>query len=464
MSKSPSTRLALGLFGWAFVAACGWFGYRYAESVVNTDALAAYRGQDNGPFGNAGVLVKGFQIKSYQGGKLVSEALVDEATIRSDRSSITLHGIRQGQFYGKGDKQYRFEAAGAEYGTYSKSILAEGGVRIWNKSLDLKSAGFLYDNSARQVTVNGDVTGTMEGGKLASKDVVLLLEPDAINTGEIKWAGPITIQEGKKTPWQVEAKRSTIRNGIYTYESAKGQDKETIVKADKMSYDRDKDIVVAEGHVEYFGVDANLSCDKAVIERKIGKATLTGKVVNMLVKAEGSAPKEAAIPPVSPIVPDSIAGNRPKAPPDDQQDPVRNSDNIRDYPIAMRAGQIEYWYRNGERRAILTIDPFARQELGALKWREVSASRAEYDAEKEFLVLRSSGGQPVRLKNSVGDDMTATFMQVSTKKGDDSMDAENLKGTVMIDDNQLPEKPAGSGGGGGGNPGGKGLNGKIGGR
>lgn len=458
MSKSPLIRQALNLVTWSgFVAICG-LGYRAAESVVNSDALAAYRGgsQNGGP----GVTVTGFQIKSYQGKTLVSEALVDRATIRSDRSTILLNGIREGRFYGKDNKQFQFEAAGAEYGTYAKSIYADNGVRIWNKSMDLKSAGFLYDNVARQVTVNGDVSGTLEGGKLSGKDVVLMLESDTINTGEIKWAGPLAVQDGKKTPWQVEAKRSSLRNGVYVYEAARGQDKDTIVKADKMTYDRDKDLVVAEGHVEYFGVDANLSCDKAIIERKIGKATLTGKVVNMLIKPEDTPPAETTIPPITPLVPDSIAGNRPKPPPDDQQDPVRNSDNIRQYPIAMRAGQIEYWYRKGERRAILTIDPFARQELGTLKWREVSAFRAEYDGEKEFLVLRSSSGQLVKLRNSVGDDMTATFMQVSTKKGEDAMDAENLKGTVMIDDNQLPEKPGGSGGGSGGGS----LNGRIGGR
>src|SRR5690606_17707176 len=121
-----------------------------------------------------------------------------------------------------------------------------------------------------------------------------------------------------------------IRNDITTYYNARGEDKETIIKADEMVYDRKADIVTATGHIEYYGEDANLTCDKVVIERKTGKATLTGKV-SMLVKAKDSAPKEVAIPPVTPMVPDSIASGRPDPQPQSQeQDPVRSGENLRD--------------------------------------------------------------------------------------------------------------------------------------
>ena len=450
MFKSPSIKhTILNLGGWAAFLAVSVVTWQFVDSVVNSDALSAYRQRPSELSDRDGVIVKDFQLKSYVGDRLATEVLVDEATIWTDRSTIELVGLRDGKFYGEDKKEYMFTAGRAEYGTYAKSILAKDGVRIWNKSMDLKSAGFLYDHVGKQVQVNGDVTGKLDEGDLISKNVVLYLDPDSISTGELSWKGMLELQSGQKTPWQVNAEKSTIKNGIYTYIKARGQDKDTLVISDKMVWDREKDIVTAEGNVQYFGVDANMSCDKAVIERKIGKATLTGKVVNMLVKPEDSAPKQTGIPPVVPLVPDSIASSRPQQGGGNQDDPVRSSDNIRQYPIAMRAEKIEYWYRKGERRAILTGDPFARQELGALQWREVSANKAEYDGEAEYLVLRSAGTQRVRLKNSTGDDLTATYMKVSTQKGNDEMEAEGLTGTVMIDENELPERPGGGSGGGG---------------
>lgn len=388
-----------------------------------------------------GIIIENFQIKSYQGDRLVTEALVDKATVYKDRSTIQLLGIKNGKFYYSDKREYQFTAGQAEYGTYAKSILASGGVRLWDKSMDLKSAGFLYDHAAQRVSVNGDVTGKIEKGDLVTKDVMILLDSNEIRTGSFNWKGPVKIEGQQLKPWNVQAKKTSLKNDIWTYVDARGEDKDTIVKADKMTWDRKSDVVVGEGNVEYFGIDANVSCDKIVIERKIGKATLTGKVVNMLIKPEDTAPKETGIPPVVPIVPDSVAGTRPK--PQGQDDPVRSQENLRQYPIAMRAGKIEYWYRKGERHAILTLDPFARQELGAMQWRELEANRVEYDGEREILVLRSTISQLVKMRNSIGDDLTATFLQVSTKKGNDEIEGENMKGTMMIDPNDLPEKPGG---------------------
>ncbi|MFM9872162.1 MAG: hypothetical protein ACKVQS_01700 [Fimbriimonadaceae bacterium] len=415
-------------------------------SILGQDALEPYRKPDEFK-SEQGIILKDFQIKSYQGDRLVTEALVDEATVYKDRSTIQLIGIKNGKFYNSDKREYQFTAGRAEYGTYAKSILASNGVRLWDKSMDLKSAGFLYDHAVQRVSINGDVTGRIEKGDLVTKEVAIFLDTNEIRTGNFNWKGPLKIEGQQLKPWNVQAKKTSLKNDVWTYVEARGEDKDTIVKADKMTWDRKADVVTGEGNVEYFGIDANVSCDKIVIERKIGKATLTGKVVNMLIKPEDSAPKETGIPPVVPLVPDSVAANRPKA--QGQDDPVRSQDNLRQYPIAMRAGQIEYWYRKGERHAILTLNPFARQELGALQWRELEANRVEYDGEKEILVLRSKINQLVKMRNSIGDDLTATFLQVSTKKGNDEMEGENMKGTMMVDPNDLPEKPGGGNGGGG---------------
>lgn len=474
MFKSPSTKAAIAnLSGILALGAASLGTYKLIESVVFNDALADYRAK-NTPFKSGeGVMIKNFGLKSYIGEKLVTEARVRNAVIKNDRSMIDLTGIHDGVFYDDAGKKYNFTAEMASYGTYSKSIHANKGIRIFNETADLKAPGFTYEHPIRRVTFLGDITGKLGGGDLVTKSVFIDLHKKEILTGELTWTGPLQVNTPQKTPWKISAKSSRLRNDITTYTDARGEDKDTIVKADKMIYDRVNDVVTGEGNVEYFGVDANVACDKVVIDRKTSKATLSGKIVRMLIKPEDTPPKETSIPPVVPMVPDNIAGTRPKpqgSVGQDQQkkeeDEVRSGDNLRQYPIAMTAGQIEYWYKKGERKAILTGNPFARQELGALKWREMYASKAEYDGEKEELKLLSSQAQKVRMKNSIGDDMMAVFFLVSTKKGDDSMDAEGLTGTVMVDDNDLPAKTGsgtGTGGGTTGSTGSSSMRGRIGG-
>ncbi|QYK52509.1 MAG: hypothetical protein KF824_09595 [Fimbriimonadaceae bacterium] len=474
MFKSPSTRAAIAnLSGVLALGAASLGTYKFVEAVVFNDALADYRAV-NSPFKDGeGVVIKNFGLKSYIGKKLVTEARVNNATIKNDRSTIELAGIHDGVFYDDAGKKYNFVAEAATYGTYSKSIHANKGIRVFNDTADLKAPGFTYEHPIRRVTFLGDITGKLGGGDLVTKSVFIDLKNKEILTGELSWTGPLQVDNPQKTPWKITAKSSKLRNDITTYTEARGEDKDTIVKADKMIYDRANDIVTAEGNVEYFGVDANVACDKVVIERKINKATLTGKIVRMLIKPEDSAPKETKIPPVVPMVPDSVAGNRPKAdsnPTQDQQkkedEEVRSADNIRHYPIALTAGQIEYWYKKGERKAILTGNPFARQEFSGLRmrWRELYAAKAEYDGEKEELKLTASPAQIVRARNSIGDDITTPFAIISTKKDDNAMETGVINGTVMIDDNELPKKGDGSGSSGGttGGTGGGSLNGPIG--
>jgi lipopolysaccharide export system protein LptA len=452
--------------GWVAFGSLSYGAWQFVEGIISRDSLSPFRRGTEVPNPRDGVILREFQIKAYQGDVLTTEALVDRATIWKDRSTIDLVQITNGKFFSSDKTVYEFTANKASYGSYSKSMQAEGGVRLFNRQFDLAAQGFLYDHIGQLVTVNGDVAGTLEGGKIKAKDVRIGLKNKEILTGKIEWSGPLAVQGNQKTPWKVDAAKSSIRGDISTYINARGEDKDSIVKADKMTYDRVTDIVTAEGNVQYFGIDANIACDKIIIERKTGKATLTGKSIDMLIKPEDSAPKETQIPPVTPIVPGSIANGRPSPESGGQDDPVRQSGNIRQYPIALTAGRIEYWYKKGQRKAILTENPFARQELGGLQWRELTAARAEYDGEAEVLVLRSAGERLVRLKNSVGDDLTATFIRVSTKKGEDVMDAENLKGTVMINDDDLPERPGGgtSGSTGStGSTGGTGLSGPIGG-
>lgn len=446
---------ALGL---AAFAGATFGAYQAVYQVVKADPLAEFRPKNNPFTQNEGVIIEGaFPIRSYIGERLVTKANVAKATVRSDRSVIDLEGIEDGVFYADDGQTFRFATAKATYGTYTKSVVADQGVRVWNANLDLRAQGFKYDHVVRRLAVNGPVSGTIAKGQAKAQDVVIDLAANVLTTGPIEWAGPLQVEGRPRTPWRVQAARTTIRQDIMVYTDARGEDRETIVRARTMTYDRANDVVTAEGDVLYFGVDANIAADKIVIERKTGKATITGRIVRMLVKPESQPPAETAVPPVTPLVPRELAESRPQpgsTPQEDaqrqQEEELRSPDNLRQYPIVITATRIEYWFRRGERRAIVTGDPFARQELPGMRWRELFADRAVYDGENDTLTLTSRTGRAVRMRNSIGDDLTATSLTVSTRRDDDSLEAEGVQGTVMVDDNERPDRQnnaAGSTGG-----------------
>lgn len=437
------------------VGAVGFVSVRWVTDVVKSDALAPYRAQ-NTPFKlGEGVIMEGFSINSYLGSRLVTEAKVKEAVIRGDRSLVDLKGVYDGKFYDEDGKVYQFSANAATYGTYSKAIIAREGIRVWNEKVDLQAAGFVYDHNTRTLVVEGAVTGKINGGDTRAESLELNLAKGSLSTGKIAWTGPLQVEGRGLTRWSISSDSSSHKDGITTFINAKGSDKDTIVKSDKMTHDRTNEIVTAQGNVEYFGQEANVDCEKVVIERKLGKATLTGKKVTMLIKPEETAPKESQIPPVSPLVPVDVANSRPTTgdTPEEEarrreNEQIRSPENLRQYPLAITASKIEYWYRKGQRRAVVTGSPFARQELGAMKWRELYAFRAEYDGEKEQLRLSSQGSQRnIRVINSIGDDLLAETFIVSTKKDDDSYEGTRIEGVYMVDDNDLPQQGGSTGGG-----------------
>jgi lipopolysaccharide export system protein LptA len=189
--------------------------------------------------------------------------------------------------------------------------------------------------------------------------------------------------------------------------------------------------------VKYFSPKANMSCEKAVIYRKEKRAVLTGNV-DMLVKPKDKQTKAVVeeIPPFRPEVPKEISTERPAAPPTEKQgnpidDDLQNAKTLRNYPTAITAAKIEYWYAKGDRHAIITGSPQARQVLPEGRWRKLWAHEAQYDGEKEFLTLISREGQSdARAQTSLGDDIVAERVVVSTKEDDDDLEAKGVKATV----------------------------------
>jgi hypothetical protein len=176
-----------------------------------------------------------------------------------------------------------------------------------------------------------------------------------------------------------------------------------------------------------------------VIYRREKRAVLTGHV-HMLVKPKDQEKLDLSeLRPFTPMVPDSIAAKRPAAPPSqesqqqkDLQEELRSSKTLRKYPLHLSADRIEYWYRKGNRHAVITGSPQAMQELpDADHWRRAWAYKALYNGETEKLDLQSAPGKrDARMKNSLGDDLTAKWFQVSTKENDEEYEGDEVYGDV----------------------------------
>jgi hypothetical protein len=172
----------------------------------------------------------------------------------------------------------------------------------------------------------------------------------------------------------------------------------------------------------------------------------------MLVKPkseEDRPPKVEEIPPFNPIVPEKVAAARPSAPADDEQtkldEQLRSAKSLREFPLAMTAGEIEYFYAKGKRRAIVRGNPQARQEMPGARWRQFWGDNALWDAEKDLLRVNSRPGQrDARMKTSIGDDLMALWFECSTEEGNDAYSGEGITGTVVSDDEDLPPPAEGA--------------------
>ncbi len=399
---------------------------------------------------DTGVTLKDFDWKAYDGEKLIAVAHVLEANVTKSRDTITLAKVTCGSYFEDNKPSFQFECDSATFLNDSNILAGRGRTTLSNDQMQLVSTEFKYDPKLRSLIIPQPVTGKLQGGDLKASNLSYNTENRSFRVGMIKWEGKLAQDEGKKR-WRFETldpnQSTTIRGPKSVFGKLRATDGEIIILADSAEYNRDTDILDAKGHVQYFGSDANLVCDRAVVYRKEKRALLTGNV-DMLIKPSGSEkPDEVIIPPVVPVVPEQILKTRPKPPdPDKPQDTqekqVRNGENIRDYPISLTAKSIEYWYGKGNKHAQINGSPQARQELGLGVWRMVWADSAFYDGEKDTLSLKShSENSSVRLLNSVGDDLHAKAVIVSTKKGEDMLDAVGLSGDFNIDESEYPEKP-----------------------
>ena len=433
--------------------------------VIEQDAFSAYAARAGVLGGDITIRMTNVSLKHFSGATKISDCVVVRLDSTNNQQVLELHDVRNGSY--QSDKgEFQYDAASATYDRPARTLTVRAGARIHNKDMDLKAPEFTYLEESKQLKASGAIVGRFFGGQLAASSLTYEVGVGNYHLGPIVWEGEMAspLQEAtgetQKSRWKIKSQSMDHKDGHDYFENAEATDGDVIVSAPKIERDVKTDSITATGRVRYFSVKANLICDKCVVYRKEKRAVLTGNV-QMLVKAQDQEKLEVQeIPPFRPMVPDEISEVRPPAPPVEDKgadQEVRSAETRRKYPIAVLAAKIEYWYKKGNRKAVITGSPQARQDLSAGRWRAIWTTTAYYDGEAESLKLESpKGKQSTRLKTSLGDDILCGSAWISTKEKDDAYKLYDLAGSFNPDEDIVPPTTTTGGGGGG-------LKGRIGG-
>lgn len=442
--------------------------YEAIGFVVSVDALNRFRNSKATASEAPGAEMQAANFVAYNGDRLVTEGEVARLTMTRDRSVAVLEGVSDGKFYNEKGEAFGFAAKTARYQYFQRQLDIEAGGRFWGKDVDIATPAISLNRPQETVKAPGVFAGKLSGGNVKATNLKYSLRNGKWSAGPVKWEGILSLQEqgGPKKRWSVQGESVTAEGRLMTYTKGFATDGEVIVRGDKIVHNRDTEVIVATGNVKYFGVDANMTCPKATVYRNEGRAVFEGGV-NMLVKPKGGTkPEEAEIPPLTPYVPDEVKAGRP-LPPKEQKsnnEELRNTENLRKYPTSVIAKRVEYWYRKGSRKAIITGDPQARQEIPNIGWRMVWGQSADWNGETDELLVKSAeGAKDARLKMSNGDSFKAFWFKITTQEKSDKWEAKNAEGDFDVDDDE--ETTTGGGGGSGGSTGGNpppSMNGRIG--
>ena len=443
----------------------------YVNVLRRIDPFAAMRGPGD-VTSPIEIELHDVDMRDWAHGKLVTSGRIGRIDVHRDHQQYDLYDVTNG-VYRTADATFRYDGGHATWFSNAQRLEADHGVHVVGRDFDLRAPGFQANGTTNLVHIGGPAVGTLDHGKVRVVDVQYNLADESYRTGKMDWDGKLAInyqQPDKSGPpsqggqaddnavrdWHIEDGTTVHdkgRNGLFHYETFRGTDGVSIVQAPKGTYDRDRDIVTAEGPVKYWGEKANLICDHLVIYRKEKRAVATGNVV-IYIKPEDNQrlDDKMEVPPFRPAVPDEISKERPPAPMGSDQhskdlnEDLRSSDTFKKYPATVRADKIVYWYKKGERHADITGSPQAQQELPEGRWRMAWTHHAIYDGEKETLKLISSPDQrDTRMKNSIGDDGTAEWYEFSTKDDDDSYTAFHEDALLKSLDQEANEAAAKAG-------------------
>lgn len=397
-----------------------------------------------------GIRLEDVRFRQFSDKKLVTYAHADRIDVSRDRRKMKLYGVQDG-LYRDGDRVFRYRAKNADWDSSWKVLNVSGGVRITNPDLNLRAEGVKFESRKKMLTAIGNVNGSVAKGAFTGEHIVYNTETEAFSAGPVSWTGKLPAKLVQDAPDEVKSRtwnfksESSKSNGkskprLVNHINAIATDGEVIVIAANIEHNRDTDEIIATGddknpRVQYFSAKSNMIANRVQVFRKEKRAIFTGSVI-MLVKPkkdQNEKPKVEPLPAYQPMVPDQVKADRTKVKPKPEMEKkgedLRSTKNLREFPLVMASAKIEYWYARGSRRAVITGDPQGRQELPEGEWRHVWTNVGFYDGEKETLKLVSTQGRKdTRMKNSIGDDLVATMMLMSTDEEDESFTGTAIEG------------------------------------
>ena len=417
------------------------------RSFLSRDPFGYFTDKWADPFGgDIGSVMKDVNAVVYEKGVKKASFVADQVDIRRDKQFMDLFGLQDGKVFENNQEQASFSAGRATFNAAEELMMIFGGAQVTSKDFDLKTPDAKLDIKNQRAVMSNGIEGTAFKGSVRAGKLELGLGTGKHRASAVEWRGTPNVEgvpQGREVQFRAEDVEYTSDPNVVVYKNAEAIDEDALMRAKQITYDGAKDIVTLEGGAEYYGAEVIVSAPKVVVHRKQKKATASGPAgsVYFLVKPEG----EKGIPVVqkSPAQPDLPAG---LAQPEDV-DELRSSKNLRKYPIVVTASQVDYFYADGSKKAVMTGEPKALQQLRAGAWREVTAPRAEFEEEKDILNLFSAGdGKDVRMRNSAGDDFIALSVRIGTVSGKETLSGKLIEGVMKVRDDEVP-RPGGGGGG-----------------
>lgn len=418
----------------------------YARHLMKADPFARYNRRQPGPQ-DVLARMQDVSMKQYKAGHLVGQAQIGELAMRNDRQTFDLTNVYDGVMYtDKGRIDFR-----ADQGTWDAANLqlaVNSGASISNKDFDLRVPSFTVDQRNGKVQIKREIRGRFFGGQIGANGLLYDMNSGVGKVGASTWVGKVNLkqdtgQEGAPTKWSFKSGGGTFyKNNLEIWEDAEATDGEVVVQGDRIERNTKNDVITATGNCLYFSQKANLACDKVVVYRKEKRAVLTGSV-RMLIKPKDSMERKLVvgsgeIPPFRPEVPEGVASSGGFSKTADEKaldDEIRSGKTTRKYPIAVLASYVEYWYGKGNRHATITGSPQASQQLVGSRWRKAWATKVLYDGDKESLRMVSTDGkEDVRMKTSLGDDLTAAWFEFETGENQDGWKGYHMHGDVMSEE------------------------------
>jgi lipopolysaccharide export system protein LptA len=415
-----------GLRGFLSQDPFGYFDDRWAE-----------------PFGGkVGSVMRDVRAEVFEKGERKASFVAGQVDIRRDKQFLDLFGLRDGKVYENDVARASFSAERATFNAAEEMMMIFGGANVKSKEFDLSTPEAKLDIRNKRAVMSKGIEGTAFKGSVKAGKLELGFRTGTHRAENVEWRGKPPVQgisQSREVQFRADEVEFTSDPDVVVYRDAEAIDENALMRAKKVTYDSKADVVTLEGDAEYYGAEVIVSAPKVVVYRKQERALANGGVY-FLVKPEG----EKGIPieqkqPAQPVLPPGL--EQPE-----NVDELRSSKNLRRFPVVVTANAVEYFYKKGGRKAIMTGEPKALQQLRAGSWREVTAPRAEYEEEQEILNLFSSGeGKDVRMKNSAGDDFVAFSVRIGTTSGKETMFGKGIEGVMKVRDDEVPRASGGGG-------------------